>query len=160
MPTTNVRLRKAAPTPSNISRSLNVKVPESWSQITTADANSGCLVSRKVSELGGGGLRSILAYFQAACDFQQFFKKCDQLGLRDGAFSANELLRTGHPSYDKFNKSLDEVGKDAVIGLVFHGTHEQNVDAICCQGLDAQKRTGQAYGPGVSGEQWTRLAWL
>lgn len=129
---------------------------ERWEEITAADANQGCLISRKVSTFQNGArhdtlsLQSLLSFFESACDSQEFYDKCETLGLREGTFAANTLLRVGHPSYDKFRKSLQSIHKDATIGLVFHGTEEQNVDAICSKGLDPNKRSRQAYGQGVS----------
>ena len=142
--------------------SLRSKMSDPWDEITNADPNKSCLMSRKLSTFRNGvrgdtpALQSVLSFFQSACDSQEFYDKCETLGLREGAFVANELLRTGHPSYDKFRKALLNTRHDVNIGLVFHGTQEQNVDAICTRGLDPNKRSGQAYGPGVS----NYLAWL
>ena len=32
--------------------------------------------------------------------------------------------------------------------MVFHGSAEANMEVICREGLDPQRRSGQAYGPG------------
>ena len=134
---------------------LSVQPPPTWEEIKMVDANQQCIVSRKKSELGNGGLKSILSFFQSACGSDEFFEKCDKLGLRDGAFSAITLSKHGHPTYEKFSQALSELPNDAVLGVCFHGTQEQNVDSIIMNGLDPKKRAGQVYGPG--GERLTMM---
>jgi len=53
----------------------------------------------------------------------------------------------GKPLYERFYQAWAQHG-DALIKLVFHGTAAENVDAICLNGLDPKRRSGQAYGPG------------
>ena len=128
---------------------MNARPPKDWSAITSVDADQHCLVSRKLSDLGGPdqGLRSILNFFQSACESTYFSDKCGQLGLREGVFVPVKLTAM-HPCYEKFAASLQTLPRDAELGLVFHGTAEQNIDAIACDGLDSKKRSGQAHGPG------------
>jgi hypothetical protein len=37
---------------------------------------------------------------------------------------------------------------DKKIIFAFHGTSEQGIPSICCEGFDTKRRAGQAYGPG------------
>jgi hypothetical protein len=52
----------------------------------------------------------------------------------------------GEPLYERFLTAWVESNMD--VRLVFHGTAEANVDAICKEGLDPVRRAGQAMGPG------------
>ena len=49
--------------------------------------------------------------------------------------------------YNRFVESWQRV-PDQTVKLCFHGTAEANIDAICRDGLDPKRRSGQAYGPG------------
>ena len=53
----------------------------------------------------------------------------------------------GTPLYERFFAAWARV-PDKSMRLVFHGTPEKNIDAICREGLDPKRRSGQALGPG------------
>ena len=68
-------------------------------------------------------------------------------GLNVTACDPNPHSMPGKPLYNRFVESWQRVS-DQTVKLVFHGTPEQNVNAICQQGLDPKRRSGQAHGPG------------
>ena len=53
----------------------------------------------------------------------------------------------GTPLYSRFVESWNQVA-DQTVQLCFHGTKSTNIDAICKNGLDPNRRNGQAYGAG------------
>jgi hypothetical protein len=59
----------------------------------------------------------------------------------------NPFSRPGQPLYNSFVTQWQQV-QDQKVQCVFHGTSESNIDAICRDGLDSKRRTGQAYGAG------------
>lgn len=134
---------------SNKPPTMSILPPKEWSEIKKANADKGCLVSRTLDQLGGAdqGLRSILNFFLSACESLEFTDKCNQLGLREGAFAPVDLS-PHHPCYNKFSQALTALPGDAQLGVVFHGTAEQHIDSIVCDGLDPKRRSGQTYGPG------------
>lgn len=76
--------------------------------------------------------------------------------LRDTSpnFRVREIFHNPHslpgtPLYERFFSCFKRC-RDKTIKLVFHGTSEENVDAICRSSLDPQKRgkNGQALGKG------------
>lgn len=67
--------------------------------------------------------------------------------LRVEACEANPHAAPGTPLYCRFAAALRRCS-DERVQLVFHGTAEANIDAICREGLDPRRRAGQAYGPG------------
>jgi O-acetyl-ADP-ribose deacetylase (regulator of RNase III) len=68
-------------------------------------------------------------------------------GLNVTACDPNPHSMPGKPLYNRFVESWQRVS-DQTVKLVFHGTPEENVNAICQQGLDPKRRSGQAHGPG------------
>ena len=63
----------------------------------------------------------------------------------------NPASRPGGKLYERFFGAWSEAPSRR-LRMVFHGTAEANVDAICRDGLDPSRRgtgTGQAYGPGA-----------
>ena len=68
-------------------------------------------------------------------------------GLHIVACDANPHSMPGKPLYNRFVESWQRV-PDQTVKLCFHGTAEANIDAICRDGLDPARRSGQAYGPG------------
>ena len=68
-------------------------------------------------------------------------------GLHISACDANPHSMPGKPLYNRFVESWQRV-PDQTVKLCFHGTAEANIDAICRDGLDPKRRSGQAYGPG------------
>ena len=59
----------------------------------------------------------------------------------------NEHSLPGTPLYNRFFAAWAAV-PDKSMRLVFHGTPERNIDAICRDGLDPKLRHAQALGPG------------
>lgn len=67
--------------------------------------------------------------------------------LRVEACEPNPYAAPGTPLYGRFAAALRRCA-DKRVQLVFHGTAEANIDAICREGLDPKRRAGQAMGPG------------
>ena len=62
----------------------------------------------------------------------------------------NPASEPGQPLYERFKRAVDHAS-DKTIRLVFHGSPEQNMEAISREGLDPKRRgsaVGQAYGAG------------
>jgi hypothetical protein len=59
----------------------------------------------------------------------------------------NPHSRPGQALYNRFVLAWEAVADQSVI-TAFHGTPEANIDAICRTGLDPNRRSGQAHGPG------------
>ena len=68
-----------------------------------------------------------------------------QLPVTDIAMNPHSL--PGTPLYERFFAAWAQVPNKSM-RLVFHGTPEENIDAICREGLDPKRRSGQALGPG------------
>ena len=68
-----------------------------------------------------------------------------QLPVTDIAMNPHSL--PGTPLYKRFFAAWAHVPNKSM-RLVFHGTSEENIDAICREGLDPKRRSGQALGPG------------
>ena len=68
-----------------------------------------------------------------------------QLAATDVAMNPHSL--PGTPLYERFFAAWAQVPNKSM-RLVFHGTSEENIDAICAEGLDPKRRRGQALGPG------------
>ena len=68
-------------------------------------------------------------------------------GLNVTDVAENPHSKPGKRLYNRFVESWQRVNTQTV-KLVFHGTAEANVDAICRDGLDPRRRAGQAHGPG------------
>jgi hypothetical protein len=75
------------------------------------------------------------------------FLRLKGASLRVEACEANPHAAPGTPLYCRFAAALRRCS-DKRVQLVFHGTAEANIDAICREGLDPRRRAGQAYGPG------------
>ena len=60
---------------------------------------------------------------------------------------ANPSAAPGGELYARFAAAYNRA-RDQSIRLVFHGTAEANIDAICRDGLNPALRSGQAHGPG------------
>lgn len=86
-------------------------------------------------------------HFSTVCHLTPFGATCTELGFANSVFLPNESLHSGSRNYDKFSAALEEEDQ-VTLGLVFHGTHENNIPAILRDGLDENLRAGQAYGPG------------
>lgn len=132
----------------------------------------GCLAWNRYSDLKRGGVPAILQHFQFVCRSEGFAQHCASLGFTNPSFHPNAgdrnstignnsnsriSLSAGNAGYDKFAKGIissdndtaaKEVPDGACLGLVFHGTAESNIDNILQNGLDKNRRRGQAYGPG------------
>jgi hypothetical protein len=67
--------------------------------------------------------------------------------LRCERCEPNPHAAPGTPLYARFVAARARC-RDPAIQLVWHGTPEANVDAICRNGLDQRRRAGQAMGPG------------
>ena len=78
----------------------------------------------------------------------QFIKK-DAARLKVSDVWANPAAAPGGELYAKFAAAYNRA-RDQSIRLVFHGTAEANIDAICKHGLDPNRRGqhGQAHGRG------------
>ena len=59
----------------------------------------------------------------------------------------NPSSQPGGALYERFVAAWAQV-PSKLMRMVFHGTAEANVQAICRDGLDPQRRAGQALGPG------------
>jgi hypothetical protein len=59
----------------------------------------------------------------------------------------NPSSQPGGALYERFVAAWAHV-PNKLMRMVFHGTAEANVQAICRDGLDPQRRAGQALGPG------------
>ena len=68
-----------------------------------------------------------------------------QLPATDVAMNPQSL--PGTELYNRFFAAWAQVPNKSM-RLVFHGTSEENIDAICAEGLDPKRRRGQALGPG------------
>jgi hypothetical protein len=75
--------------------------------------------------------------------------------LRCERCDPNPHAAPGTPLYERFIAARARC-RDPTVQLVWHGTPEANVDAICRSGLDPRRRAGQALGPGcgVAATQW------
>ena len=66
---------------------------------------------------------------------------------------SNPKSAPGQPLYERFVAAWQRAPNQQIL-LVFHGTPEENIAAICTDGLDPNRRSGQALGPGeYFGEQ-------
>ena len=72
-------------------------------------------------------------------------ESAQQLPFTDVYMNPHSL--PGTPLYERFFAAWARV-PDKSMRLVFHGTPEKNIDAICREGLDPNRRRGQALGPG------------
>jgi Poly(ADP-ribose) polymerase catalytic domain len=68
-------------------------------------------------------------------------------GMQIVSIDENPHAKVGSKLYNRFVEALQLV-QDQSIELGFHGTAEENIDAICEHGLDPAKRKRQAMGPG------------
>jgi len=113
--------------------------------------DTGCLVSINYSELIKGGL-DITTSFCDACQSVEFLKSC--VGFSNVQFSPNvHLMEAFNMGRQKFASSIESdstklENSGAYLGVVFHGTSPHNIDSILKNGLDQNRRSGQAYGPG------------
>lgn len=109
---------------------------------------TGCKVWKNYSEIQRGGLEGILSHFQTACSSPEFSKVWTENGFGEPTFYPNrQLSKTSH-AHRKFEQGLKTLDLGACLGVVFHGTSKHNISAILQNGLDPQRRKGQAYGPG------------
>ena len=89
----------------------------------------------------------------------------DFLAVRAPHFKIQELWhnpasKPGERLYEQFFNAWGAAPLKR-LRMVFHGTAEANIDAICQNGLDPSRRAGQAYGPGeYFGGDCRRLCWL
>jgi hypothetical protein len=60
---------------------------------------------------------------------------------------SNPKSAPGQPLYERFVAAWQRAPNQQIL-LVFHGTPEENIAAICTDGLDPKRRSGQAAGPG------------
>jgi len=67
--------------------------------------------------------------------------------LRIDSCKPNKFSLPGTPLYARFVAARKRCA-DKSVELVFHGTPEANVKAICREGLDPRRRAGQALGKG------------
>jgi len=110
-----------------------------------------CLVSSQYS--GIGGTDAIIKRFHDACQSRDFTEHCRDLGFVEAQFRPNpHLMDAGNGRRQKFSQSIAsdsvELKNLGTLGVVFHGTHTSNIESILKDGLDMNKRSGQAYGPG------------
>ena len=69
-------------------------------------------------------------------------------GLDNPSFTPNPNCVPGNRVHDRFVQACHNLSDSSSLAIVFHGTNENNIPAILKDGLDPQKRIGQAYGPG------------
>lgn len=80
---------------------------------------------------------------------EQFRSFIENAGLSGATFQANkEHLSPSSPLYQRFTESLWDSPDSSTVSVVFHGTSPSNIPIILKDGLDPNKRRGQAYGPG------------
>lgn len=80
--------------------------------------------------------------------------KTQAAGIQIVSIEENPHAKVGTTLYNRFVEAWQLV-QDQTVELVFHGTAEANVEAICEHGLDPSKRSGQSLGPG---EYFAKLA--
>lgn len=107
----------------------------------------------------------LVDHFRDFCRSEHFNDHCVSMGFKNTSFKESTFLDGKWPGYQKFASALEQelpskcdVGATGPglffamanrrLGLVFHGTREENVLSILKNGLDANLRQGQAYGPG------------
>ena len=78
---------------------------------------------------------------------QKFRRYCLDYGLSGPLFTFNPgaSLRLMNRFWENIK---EDVSNSKKLALVFHGTREANINAILRDGLDKNKRRGQAFGPG------------
>lgn len=94
--------------------------------------------------------------FQSFCESAEFpLHLSQQAGFKNPVFRKNTYegslalkKEEGSPALKKFNEGFASLEQTAVFGLVFHGTRPHNLPNILRCGLNPERRTGQAYGPG------------
>jgi hypothetical protein len=108
-----------------------------------------CLEWRKNSDLPEPvGVDTVIHHFQWACKANGFRERFVVSGFTNPSFHPSTHLSPCVPAYDKFEQGLADVHPSCALGVVFHGTPPENVLSILHNGLDPNKRMGQAYGPG------------
>ncbi len=75
------------------------------------------------------------------------FLRDHQLQLPATDVTMNPHSFPGTKLYERFFAAWAQVPNKSM-RLVFHGTSEDNIEAICAEGLDPKRRRGQALGPG------------
>jgi len=115
---------------------------------------AGCFISSLYSETMIGGTNAIISHFSHGCQSEAFINHCTNLGFSGVQFEPNVHLKnadnTGRQKFDKCiaSESVELEKSGACLGIVFHGTARHNIDCILTNGLDQNKRRGQAFGPG------------
>mmetsp|Transcript_20684 Transcript_20684/g.42213 ORF Transcript_20684/g.42213 Transcript_20684/m.42213 type:complete len:794 (-) Transcript_20684:2841-5222(-) len=109
-----------------------------------------------------GSTLSLLQDTVASRDFLDF---ADHHGVEGGSVQMNPFLSVDSDLYKTFmsegkkcvaeranTDSTEEKGEsvqsELCVRIVFHGTHEKNIESILRNGLDPQMRSGQSYGQG------------
>jgi len=110
-----------------------------------------CLVSSQYP--GTGGTDAIIKRFHDACQSRDFAEHCRDFGLVEAQFHPNpHLMDADNSRRQKFSQSIAsdsmELKNSGTLDVVFHGTRTSNIESILKDGLDTNKRSGQAYGPG------------
>jgi hypothetical protein len=74
-------------------------------------------------------------------------RSAQKLGLQVARLEPNRFSQPGCPLYTRFVAAWRRV-PDKSLKIVYHGTPEANIGAICRTGLDPKRRSGQALGKG------------
>ena len=118
--------------------------------------------ARSVAELSKGKQPSQRALFVPEflqqCHSPAFDEFVREAGLDSSKFEPNLYATAGNAIYDRFVEACKSLPDIATIAIAFHGTYEYKIPHILREGLDPEKRNGQAYGPGeyvfTGGQQW------
>ncbi|CAB9525165.1 expressed unknown protein [Seminavis robusta] len=101
-------------------------------------------IYKTVAELKEHG-GSIEEFFVKQCETPEFAEMWSEIGYRP-SFHPNTTLSSERQKM--FLDAIQELPPDAKLGLVFHGTHTENIAPILKDGLDPAKRRRQSMGPG------------
>ena len=88
----------------------------------------------------------LIAQHQAFCQSGEFDAFVSLWGIDGPTFKASPYIE--RPVFERFSKAWNDLAPDSVLGLVFHGTSEGNIQSILAHGLDPRRRKRQAFGPG------------
>lgn len=112
------------------------------------DPSGGCWAFQKYNVLSDGGISGVRSFFQKTCSHVTFLNRWVKAGFENPFFEINPFLVEGNSGFDKFAGTLKTLDNDATLACVFHGSPSWNTKSILTEGLDPQRRRGQAFGPG------------
>ena len=126
---------------------------------------AGPFFARSVAELSKGKQPSqranFVPEFLQQCHSPAFDDFVREAGLDSSKFEPNLYATAGNAIYDRFVEACKSLTDIATIAIAFHGTLEDSIPIILKEGLDPEKRTGQAYGPGeyvfTGGHPWLHV---